>query len=359
MLGGSYKIPIIEGLQNMDFIRQQKLNGTFNPTSFTREYLSRWSSGTENSYFPADAFEKCRSIQEPEFERAENLAKNEEYYFSIDVGRFSDTSEIIVFKRIPQTGAPSNKLVVNIITLADMAFPEQAVAIKKAYMKYLPKAVVLDGNGIGSGLIDELVLPQVDVETGTYLAPWGVSNDVDGKYAKFKSADMIPKLLYIVKATASFNTQMYANLQTQLLTNKLRFLIGESQAKLKMESSRAKRFKDMTEDDKANYMMPFYQTSLLKAQMLNLETQNDGANIIMKRVNSKIKKDKVSSLGYGLWFIKTELDDREAMRQSITLDQMMKFGNSGSRPANKLSNRLTFRGGHQYSSPMRGKNKQF
>lgn len=40
VLGGTYKIPIIAGLQNLDFIRQQKLNGTFNPTSFGREYLS-------------------------------------------------------------------------------------------------------------------------------------------------------------------------------------------------------------------------------------------------------------------------------------------------------------------------------
>ena len=58
VLGGTYKIPIIAGLQNLDFIRQQKLNGTFNPTSFGREYLSQWSVGSENAYFPAEIFDR-------------------------------------------------------------------------------------------------------------------------------------------------------------------------------------------------------------------------------------------------------------------------------------------------------------
>ncbi|MFW1989668.1 hypothetical protein ACG9Y6_18780, partial [Acinetobacter baumannii] len=77
-------------------------------------------------------------------------------------------------------------------------------------------------------------------------------------------ADMIPNLLYIIKANAPFNTEMYANLQTQLTTGKLRFLIDERQAKMKMDASRALKFKDMTEDDKANWIVPFMQTSILK-----------------------------------------------------------------------------------------------
>ena len=89
VLGGSYRIPIIAGLQDMDWIREMKMSGTFNPASFPREFMSEWSAGSDTAYFPADAFDKCRSLQEPEFERSENLQKNAEYYFSIDVGRFS------------------------------------------------------------------------------------------------------------------------------------------------------------------------------------------------------------------------------------------------------------------------------
>ena len=52
-------------------------------------------------------------------------------------------------------------------------------------------------------------------------------NDEKGYYQQFKTADTIPNLLYIIKANAVFNTEMYANLQTQLTTGKLRFLIDE------------------------------------------------------------------------------------------------------------------------------------
>lgn len=356
VLGGSYKIPIIAGLQNMDFIRQQKMSGTFNPTSFGREYLSRWSTGSENAYFAAEIFDRYRSLQEPVFEREENLGRGVSYIMAIDVGRFSDQSEVAVWKVIPQTGTTSTKHLVNMYSFSQMHFAEQAIEIKLLYEKYKPEAVVIDGAGLGAGLIDELIQSQVDVRTNQYLRPWGVKNDDKGYYKQFKSADTIPDLLYIIKASAPFNTEMYANLQTQLTTGKLRFLIDERQAKMKMDSSRAKKFKDMTEDDKANWIVPFTQTSLLKDQMVNLEQKNEGVNIILDRTNKNIKKDKVSSMGYGLWYIKVEIDDVAMRRRTMTWDQMLKAP-AKAKGGKSLSSRITFHGNRQYNSNMRNKRK--
>jgi len=75
----------------------------------------------------------------------------------------------------------------------------------------LPNKIVIDGAGVGAGLIDELIMAQNDISTGQFLAPFGVMNDDSGYYQQFRSADMIPNLLYIIKANATFNTQMYAN----------------------------------------------------------------------------------------------------------------------------------------------------
>lgn len=351
VLGGSYKIPIIAGLQNMDFIRQQKMSGTFNPTSFGREYLSRWSTGSENAYFAAEVFDRYRSLQEPIFEREENLGRGVDYVMAIDVGRFSDQSEICIWKYIPQTGTTSTKHLVNMYSFSNMHFAEQAIEIKLLYNKYKPTRVVIDGAGLGAGLIDELIKPQVDVRTNQYLNPWGVANDDKGYYQQFKTADTIQNLLYIIKANAPFNTEMYANLQTQLTTGKLRFLIDERQAKMKMDGSRAKKFKDMTDDDRANWIVPFTQTSLLKDQMVNLEEKREGMNIILDRTNKNIKKDKVSAMGYGLWYIKTEIDDVAMRHQSVTWDQMLKVG-SRSQQRQSLGSKLTFRGNRQYSSKL-------
>lgn len=354
VLGGSYKIPIIAGLQNMDFIRSQKMSGTFSPTSFGREYLSHWSTGSEHSYFPAEVLDRYRSLQEPIFEREPNLGANINYIMSIDVGRFSDQSEIVIWKYIPQVGTTSTKHLVNLYTFERMHFADQALEIKLIYEKFKPERVIIDGSGLGAGLIDELIKPHVDVRTNQHLKPWGVMNDDKGYYTQFKSSDMVPNLLYIIKATAPFNTEMYANLQTQLTTGKLRFLMDERRAKMKMEASRAKKFKDMSEDEKMDWIVPFSLTSILKDQMINLEEKRDGINIILNRSNANIKKDKVSAMGYGLWYIKVEVDDRAMMRRSISLDQMLKAPsrkNSGS----KLSDRITFHGNRKYSSNMRKK----
>ncbi len=351
VLGGSYRIPIIAGLQDLGWIRELKMSGQFNPASFPREFLSKWSSGSDQAYFPADTFDKLRSLQDPIFEREENLKDSEEYYFSIDVGRHLDSSEVSIVKRIRQIGQVSTKHLVNLVTFEDMPFTEQAIKIKQLYNRYKPKTVVIDGTGIGTNLVDELVLSQADPETGAFYQPWGVSNDFEGRYKKFQASDTISDLLYIIKANATFNTQMYGNLQTQLLTGKIRFLIPENAARLRIEGSRAKRFKEMTEDDKIEYLKPYYQTSFLKAQMINLESHNDGTNIIMKRANGSIRKDKVSSLGYLLYYIKTELDDKELARQSSTIDSVLGLNSLGGQRQGQRRNileGLSFNGNRQY-----------
>ncbi len=347
VLGGSYKVPIIAGLQDLNWIRDQKMSGELNPASFMREYGSRWSSGSENAFFRADVFDKYRSLQEPEFQRATGLGKGVDYVFGIDVGRMGDETEVTVWKFIPQAGTMSTKHLVAIYTFECMHFEEQAIEIKLLYMLYKPLQVVLDANGIGAGLVDYLVKSQIDVRTNQFLPPWGVTNDEKNLYFNFKTADMIPNILWLVKATATFNTDMYANYQTQLTTGKLRFLIDEHVAKLRMNASRAKRFKEMSEDERIDYIVQFTQTSILKDQLANLEEKHEGINIILERSNKNIKKDKVSSSGYALWYIKTQIDDLAMQRKSIDLTI---FGMVTKGSNQKKNNRMSQRGKSNSSS---------
>lgn len=239
--------------------------------------MSRWAIGSEKAFYSGEVFDRYRSLREPVFEREEKLAPGVDYIFGIDVGRLSDTSEIAIWKYIPQKGTTSTKHLVNIYTFERMHFSEQAVEIKLLYEKFKPEKVVIDGAGLGVGLIDELIKPQIDVRTNQYLRPWGVANDEKGYYGQFKTADTITDLLYIVKANAAFNTAHYGNLQTQLTTGKLRFLVDERQAKLKVDASRAKRFLEMSDEDKMDWVLPFALTSILKDQMINLEERkSDG-----------------------------------------------------------------------------------
>ena len=281
------------------------------------------------------------------FSRDDAKTQKGGFVFSIDVGRFSDQSEIAVWRYVPQKGTVSTKYLVNLITLDQMHFTDQAVAIKLQYEKFLPERVIIDGNGLGAGLIDELVQPQIDKRTGQYLQPWGVYNDDKGYYSQFISADTIADVLYIVKANATFNTEMYANLQTQLTTGRLRFLLAENYGKARMEQSRAVKFKNMTDDEKADFLVPYIQTTLLKEQMVNLEEKREGINVILDRVNTKIKKDKVSAIGYGLWYIKVEIDDPAL--KTINGIWSIKFEGSPIKNKKKALT-LTFHGNRHYGN---------
>lgn len=61
----------------------------------------------------------------------------------------------------PQPQGPAIKSIVNIYAWEDEHFENQAIKIKNLYYKYRAKRVVIDGNGLGIGLIDYMVKPQI------------------------------------------------------------------------------------------------------------------------------------------------------------------------------------------------------
>lgn len=71
----------------------------------------------------------------------------------------------------------------------------------------------------------------------------------------------------------------------------------------------------MTSEERAEYLKPFTLTSILKEELLNLREENEGINIILKRANRRIEKDKVSSLEYGLYYIKQEEDNKKRKKK--------------------------------------------
>ena len=68
ILGGSWRIPVMEELLSKSFIQELKLDGTYNDASFAREYESEWSGDAENAFFSSEKFDKHRVLLQPEYE---------------------------------------------------------------------------------------------------------------------------------------------------------------------------------------------------------------------------------------------------------------------------------------------------
>ena len=312
VLGGTWRTPVGVGLQSKTFITDQKNEGTYNEASFEREYESKWSGTVEDAFFNGEFFDRNRKLQQPEYEASGRSSTGAYYVLSVDVGRKGCDTIVCVFKVTPQAQGPAVKSLVNIYTMSDEHFEDQAIKLKKLYYKYKARTLVIDGNGLGIGLIDYMIKSQTD-ENGDFLPDFGVENDDDGYYKKYRTQNTEYDAMYIIKANAPINTECHANAQTQLQAGKVKFLIDERTAKDKLLSTQ--KGQRMKPEERAEYLKPFTLTSILKEEMMNLREENEGVNIILKQANRGIKKDKFSAFEYGLYYIKQKEDSKKKKKR--------------------------------------------
>ena len=320
IMGGTYRIPQAMGMLDKHFIRDLKLDGTFNEASFDREYESKWSGTIEDAFFRAEQFDRNRILLQPEYEYSGRSAKSAYYILAVDVGRKGCDTVCCIFKVTPHTAGASLKTLVNIYTIHNEHFEEQAIALKKLFYKYKARRMIIDANGLGIGLVDYMVKSQIDPDTNDTYPDFGVENDPDGEYKKFRTLNCEYDAMYLIKANAPINTEAHANAQSQLSSGKVKLLIDERVAKVKLLGT--KRGQEMKPEERQDYLRPFTLTSILKEEMMNLREENEGVNIILKQANKGIAKDKFSAFEYGLYYIKLEEDSKRKRQKRRMADFM-------------------------------------
>lgn len=247
-------------------------------------------------------------------------SKSAYYVLGIDVGRKGCASEISVIKVTPQPQGSSLKSVVNLFSLNDMDFEAQAIEIKKLYYLYHAQRIAIDGNGLGIGLLDFMIKAQIDPLTNDVLPPFGVDNDDEGFYKRYITPETERDAMYIIKANAPINTEMYSYMQTQLSSGRVKFLIDQRQAKTKLLNTKVGQAMSLYQRNE--YLRPYVMTDILREQLLNLAEEHEGININLKQVTKTIPKDKVSAFGYGMYYIKQE-EERKKRRKKFNVKDFM------------------------------------
>lgn len=331
VLGGTWRVPVKEKLLSRDFVKELQMDGTFNEESFDREYNSKWAGDVESAFFNSDDFEKRRIINMPENSYSNKIGKDGYYILGIDVGRFGDQTEVAVLKVSKLNSGYLLKQLINLYTIPGENFILQAKEIKKIFNRFKCRAAVVDGAGMGAGLVDQLVVDYLDPDTDEILYGWGVINDEEDpktgryRYKSLETDNTIKNAMYIIKANTALNSELYSYCKSQIMNGRVRFLISETIAKNKLMSQ--EQGKKMSHNKRAEYLRPFTQTSILKTQMCNLIEESEGAHLIVKQSSKKIKKDKVSALIYGLYYCKLE-EDRRGNRKKFSAADLMLFSGS-------------------------------
>ena len=313
VMGGTWRIPVLMKLLDKNFLQDLKKDGTFNEASFDREYESKWTGTVADAFFNGEIFDRNRNLQKPEVEHSGRSSAQAFYVLSVDVGRKGCDSVVCVFKVTPQSMGAAYKSLVNIYTFSDEHFEDQAIRIKKLFYKYKARRVVIDANGLGIGLVDYMIKSQIDPNTGDTYPDFGVYNDDELYYKKYKTNVTEQDAMYLVKATAPINTEAHANAQSQLSSGKVKLLIDERVAKTKLMGTKVGQ--NMKPEERAEYLKPFTLTSILKEEMMNLREENEGVNIILKQANKGIRKDKFSAYEYGLYYIKQVEENKKRKKK--------------------------------------------
>ena len=304
-IGLDYRIPAQHGLIDPTYVRNLKLSPAYNETTFAAEYLGQWLGGSEESWFNFEKLTKYRKIKNPEWIQKFKDDKNVFYLISVDVGRLHDQTVACIWR----VNVRENKYfstLVNLFVLGRQAetktFTQQAIDVKKLIEIYAPREVVIDCNGLGVGLADEMIRTQFD-ENGQEVPAYGFFNNDDYKKIQPKDA---PQILYSLKANGPLNSKIHGNAYSRINSGMVRFLISEQDARAALLATKVGQ--KMKTEDRIKRLMPHELTTKLFEEMSNLRLRKSGLDIVLEQINARVPKDKYSAFAYGLWRIK-ELEE--------------------------------------------------
>lgn len=239
-------------------------------------------------------------------------SKDGEYYLGVDVARSNDESNnqcsVAVVKVKRNADSRITRLqVVNIVNIpAVLNFKVQAQEVMKIRNLYNAKAVVVDSNGLGAGLIDQLVLEQFD-ERGESLGCWATINTEDE--SELSSAE---EILYSLKAQQN-NNEVIVNFIDTIESEKLQLLEKRADTSIEIQN----------EDYLESVELPSFQTDMLLDEIANLKLRVlASGKLTVDQQTSTVDKDRYSALAYVLWYI-NEYEDIFEKHEADDIDDFI------------------------------------
>jgi hypothetical protein len=222
--------------------------------------------------------------------------ENIEIYLGVDVARSesknnNQSSISVIAVTRTEKGYVRSLDLVNIFTLSNnLTFTQLATEVKRTKNIYNARMLVVDSNGLGVGLLDELQKEQTDPITGETLKAFGTTN-----------TDQRPDMRDYTKCMFDLKPQ---SAQNDII---ITFIDMIQSGKLRLLER--KSLTDYDINDKNNYVqniLPYENTDMLIEEIANLKLVQTSQNRMTVQKNvSRVDKDRFASLAYVLWFVKT------------------------------------------------------
>lgn len=268
------------------------------PISFDMNYGGNWVGSSSGALVNINKLMNCRVLTEPMLESAND---EDEIYMAVDVARSqkktNNQSSIAIGKLVRNSNGKLTAVeLVNIIHVSNtLSFSQQACIVKRTRKRYNAKIVVVDGNGLGVGLVDELLKENTDKKTGEVFPCWDTINTTNEPEKKKAEA-----CVYDLKAQSD-QTKIISTFIDYIDSCKLHFL----------ESRFGNDYEIKDDDDIMSKVMPFIQSELFFQEVSNLKLTQNGKKLSVEKVVSKFDKDRFSAVAYLLYYIEKYIDSKQ------------------------------------------------
>lgn len=169
----------------------------------------------------------------------------------------------------------------------------------------------MDNKLLGLGVFDCLARDITDPDTGeVYPALSCCNNQEMASRCTVIGAD---KVIWAIKANASFNSDAAYMLREAFRSGRIRLLVTEYDAEELLGEIRG--YGSLSPAEKIQFQMPYIHTTLLIDELTKLQHEESGGKIRVYE-RSGMRKDRYSSLSYN-YYVATQLENKHAKRNSI------------------------------------------
>jgi len=303
---GSTKKQILDKKKNMS------------PIAFAQNYESKWCGSSDGALVDITKLLKLRTLTSSEL----ICDGKSDYYVSMDVARSQKSSNnqssiaVIKVKRNKEERIINIQLV-NLINLKQgLNFTGQAIEFKRIKNLYKARKAIADENGLGKGLIDELLKEQIDPITKEVLACWDtINNDNE---PDVKGAE---KCLYALHSQG-INSDIIVNFIDVIEGGKLQLL----------DKHQDNNYSISNESYINDVVLPKVQTDLFIEEVANLKIKHlQGGKLSIEQVTKSVDKDRFFAVAYGLWYIKNFEDKAKKFATNISPSSYFAIANKSSR----------------------------
>jgi len=301
VIGASWELPCHFGRgETRSQILAKKNDPTTSAVSFARNYESRWVGATDGALVSINKLLELRTVPIASI----HPRKNREYYLGCDIARSqtqnNNKSAFVVGEVERNSNGTIKSVVICNIVLPNNGtnFNDQAMIIKRIDKNYSANVSVVDTNGVGQGVCEELMKETSDPLFDDPYESWDTINTDE-----IPQNEISPKKIFGIKAQG---------IQTDIMTNFIDF-VESGRLKL-LVPSKMVDIPDKIKNEKeiVQIKAAHFQTDQLIDQIANLKlVQKSGGKLTVEQVVRKTDKDIFSAVVYLLYYLKVYEDKKQ------------------------------------------------